>query len=1329
MNKEVKKERRKNVSVVLLEIVLLIGMTFSVAYFIHESSAQLIRPVNTTKKISFFEAAISLYKNSVDVVFGGIASVSAFDASDLSKGAYTCVRSLTNQSCQEFAASECASKCDGDCIPSPRKDVSECKAGTCYDPVEGTCQTGAPKSLCEPYGGQWFDDPNGNVQQCKRGCCIVGGSETFFASSQECTRKASVLGVEKEFRPEVKTELECLILSKSQEEGACVFEQDFERTCKFTTKAKCMQQKGEFHSGYLCSSPDLNTTCKKQARASCIEGEDQIYWFDSCGNKENVYDVNKVKSWNSGKVLALNNSCSLGTSLNRLANQETCGNCNYLLGSRCGKSTSGEKLSDTTIDVVCRDLSCVDSKGNKRMNGESWCETQGAIGIEKGSGNLDRSADTPGSRYFRQVCVDGEVRTEACADYRNEICVENKEQIQGGKSFSSAACRINRWQQCLEYNTETSGKKGDALKQAQTVRHDKCTKNPDCFIKEVRVGKDFKFKMCAPKYAPGFSLADNGESAEQVCSMASQTCTVVYVKKISGWKCVSNCECEKAIFGEQLNDFCMSLGDCGASVNYEGELSINAKVYKNKKLQKNPFSKTYLDGLIKYAEPIPNKLAEPGNITEMYGELGIPGGLGKAGDVKDPTKMLQTIGMVAGVGGIALIWAAGTSTGAAVLGSLGLAHGAIAATTITVPGLAVGTSTPISIPAMGPGLTAAGGALAGAAIGVAVVSLLIKFTGIGAGLDPAIAYGLMAMGAVAGAMIGYSFMATGLSGLMAGATILGPILLVAVIVIIVVMKLLGIGKTKKIKMEFKCDPWQPPMGGAKCGECGKDGLPCSQYSCRSLGQTCEFINEGTNDATCVDVSPHDVSAPVIKPLQGALQQGYSYSDISDDGYKIKAPEECLKAYSPITFGIQIDEPAQCRMDTQHTDKYDDMEFDFGGRTLFLKNHTALLNIPSIESLGLPGYDPNRRADYNIYVRCQDKNGNKNVKEYNINFCVKPGDDMTAPVINARDPASEWVRYNETNVSASIYVNEPAECRWDTSDRDYDVMNNSFACENSLEEQQLLGWKCDANLPIVKNETTFYVRCKDQPWLIESSDGSSPAQIIVEEGPTDAEIDAAGEASEGSSSSDLPTTTSVNVSATKKRNKMTQSYQFILKRTASNLRIDSIYPSNNSILYFGVEPASVNMTVQTAGGVNGNAKCSYKIGSSFIEFRDTFGSTHKQVFQSFFSGDYTVPIMCEDVAGNVAHETAAFSVELDASAPKITRVYTQGGNLVIITDEIAQCFISQSKCNFNIENATLMSGIDLMHTSPFETNKPNYIKCTDGFGNAPGRCIMSVQGGV
>lgn len=1280
---EYKMEKLKPLSIIILQIALLLGTTFAVSYILHESTipAQIVRE-NKQPSTKFIIISL-LIKNLINFIFNDknlVSATATITVDDLSKGAYTCIKSKSGKSCQEFPSSQCATECDGVCVPSPRKDVSECKPGTCYDSTEGTCQTGSPKSTCEP-AGKWFDDPYGNIPQCRKGCCILGGEQTFFSSPQQCARKAAVLGLSKEFRQDVSTEIACLVLANSQEEGACVYDFEFEKTCKFETKSSCLEQRGEFHIGLLCSNPSLNTNCEKQKKVACIQGKDGLYWFDSCGNRENIYDANKIRSYNNGKLLAKNESCSVGTSTNPLANQKTCGNCDYLMGSTCGDKTSSEKLSDSSQDFVCRDLRCRDDKGVLRENGESWCAYQGSIGTDKGASNLLRGTDTPGSGNFRKVCFNGEIRTEPCADYRNEICVQSDLAITGGKTFSSAACRLNRWQQCVDYNTEV--KKGDK-KAGELVRDDKCLKNPDCFIKEVKVSDNFKFKLCAPKYPPGFNLVDNGEAGQELCSLANQKCTVVYVKGLGGWECKANCDCETKKFAEQMNDLCTSLGDCGTEANYQGDLTTNSKIYKNGKLQKNIFSTQYTSKLKTYATPQSGmKPADPGNLTEMFGELGFPGGLGSPGDIKDPNKIVGTLGMISGLGGIMIL--AGVAAYAYLTTGVGVAAGYSG-----FSGLLVG-----GFNSMSPALGGFMGALAGAAIGVAVVSIMIKMLGIGAGLPPELVYTLMAAGAVAGAMAAMYL----LNLQVLGAACSNPVTclagIVIVIIILVIFKLLGIGDVEKITYKFQCNPWQPQNGGSKCSQCGKDvasdgSTPqCTRYACQSLGQTCEFINEGTDQQACVDINPNDASAPQIKPMQSALQPGFSYSDVSANGFKVKSSEECIKAYSPLSFGIQLNEPGYCKMDTEHTPGFDDMEFDFGGSTLYKTNHTTIFNIPSIESLGLPGYDPNRRADYSLYVRCQDKKGNKNVNEYTINFCVKPGDDLTPPIVTAREPLSEWLAYNATEQESSIFTNEPAECKYDSQNKDYDQMSSSFACSNAIIEQEPQGWKCDATFPIEKNDSIFYVRCKDQPRLVETG--------------------------------------------TKHRNKNMESYQFILKRTTSNLQIDSITPDNETITS-GVEPVSVEVKVETSGGVDGTATCSYKMGNSYIEFFETLGSTHKQVFQSFYSGDKVLPVRCEDLAGNVVERTASFNIQIDTTAPEITRVYQQSG-LYIVTNEPSECFFITSSpndansCNFNIENSTQMSGLEFVHTAPLDNTLTHYIKCKDSFGNLPGTCSIVVRKGI
>ena len=96
--------------------------------------------------------------------------------------------------------------------------------------------------------------------------------------------------------------------------------------CSFVTRGECEQigSLNNFHEGVLCSNEELNTNCERQSYSSCAEGLDGIYWFDSCGNRENIYDVDLDASFNGGEVLSKNESCSLASNGDLLGNQGTC---------------------------------------------------------------------------------------------------------------------------------------------------------------------------------------------------------------------------------------------------------------------------------------------------------------------------------------------------------------------------------------------------------------------------------------------------------------------------------------------------------------------------------------------------------------------------------------------------------------------------------------------------------------------------------------------------------------------------------------------------------------------------------------------------------------------------------------------------------------------------------------------------------------------------------------------------------------------------------------------------------------------------------------------
>jgi len=1209
----------------------------------------------------------------------------------------TCMNTKDGRNCVEYLSSECKANCNEDCIPIRASDISECKIGTCYDGIEGTCSSGTNKKTCESALGKWLDDTNGNVQECKKGCCVAG-SETKFKTARECARIGENLGIETTFKPEVNRESECILSAVSEEEGACLLGKDAitgKYECKFVTRSSCNSFRGDFHAGILCSNSELNTKCERQKTTNCIEGKAEIYWFDSCGNRENIYSAG-LTSWNNGMVLSKQDSCSLGSGNNLFSNQRTCGNCNYFAGSACGAKTNDEYLSDGTQKVVCKKLNCEAGKNgitnemlggkNERAHGESWCAYQGDIGVK---GEKQRAIDTPGSSHFREICAYGEIRQEPCASARSQICVENKASA-NGKTFSTSACVPNVWQNCINYNSLENH--DEALQ--------KCSEDQNCFVKSVGVSKGFDFSVCTPKYPAGFDMELYGESAGSVCSIASQKCTSVYVKKYNGrWKCIENCECRGWEFTKQMNDLCMSLGDCGASVNYQGTLTTRGYSI----LGAPGLDSNYLNEISRYSEPISGKSAEIGNLTNIINSFGgIPNNFGEISEEQESGLQLQerygeefltSAGAISGVFGM-------LTQSATWLGLIHYTAQPLAYFEMGGQGYSIGAAQPTAWASLG--------VAAGAAAGFAAVYFALTGLGISRGLNNFQFYALVTLGTAGGALAagGLLYGEQGIFGIGASTGPIGWVTLAVVAIIIAVLKFSGVGKTKTEIAEFRCSPWQPPRGGADCNKCGKDGFPCSKYACQSLGSTCQFKNEGTKEEICLDISPNDISPPVISP--GEISEGYEFSNKNELGVQLKSKEGegCIPAFAPIKFGIELSDsqgkakagaceysPLPFDMpvldsnfgDDEFTDEqfanyaFGARDFDYG---LIKENHSATIFLPSAESLGLPAYDPNKRTDYNIYIRCENANGYENKKDYVINMCVKPGKDITPPLITKiAEPAGRFIKYGIKEQTLKLFTNEPADCRWSATDNAYDNMENKMSCANELAEQKLFGWGCSSSVPVVKDKSTFYLRCQDKPW--EENESS--------------------------------------------RNKNSESKILTFEKTPK-LEIISAKPDNET-LTFSTSAGSVKIEATTRGGMSTGANClaSFDGKNYLVNLNPNLeGNVHSVIMQSFTTGNKKVWLKCEDNAGNSALKTIAFDVEIDTTPPSITGLYYDAGRILAITNEPSNCAISESECMFKFNNGTLMSGEGREHSAEISTNKLYYIKCKDRYGNEENSCDKQIK---
>jgi hypothetical protein len=189
-------------------------------------------------------------------------------------------------------------------------------------------------------------------------------------------------------------------------------------------------------------------------------------------------------------------------------------------------------------DHDCR--ACVNGKNN----GESWCEYDGPVG---------KGADYAGTRHYKKTCIDGIEYVEECADYRQEICVEQNVAGIGTK----ALCRANRWQDCSAQSNQ---------KDCENQNNRDCLwlgyLHPD--VKSY--GLQRANKGCVPQVPPGFKFWQ-GQGAN-VCAVADEHRTC------DGANCPSPWIDANAIF-------CNSLGDCGNKRNAADVISTRGYVNYN----------------------------------------------------------------------------------------------------------------------------------------------------------------------------------------------------------------------------------------------------------------------------------------------------------------------------------------------------------------------------------------------------------------------------------------------------------------------------------------------------------------------------------------------------------------------------------------------------------------------------------------------------------------------------------------------------------------------------------------------------------------------------
>jgi hypothetical protein len=309
-------------------------------------------------------------------------------------------------------------------------------------------------------------------------------------------------------------------------------------------------------------------------------------------------------------------------------------------------------------------------------------------------------------------------------------------------------------------------------------------------------------------------------------------------------------------------------------------------------------------------------------------------------------------------------------------------------------------------------------------------------------------------------------------GTFLGVPVIGWILIAVAVILIIFSLLFGCDDVDTYLVETECNAWVAPTTN-NCDQCvDKEKLEklgfntCTEYLCKSLGSSCEIVNEGTTAVNCVETNINDVNSPIITPWPEVLTSGYSLTE-NNNGYTITP---AIAPYTAITFGIKTDELAQCKINDNHTINYADMLPNYFTNPLYKTEHNITLLLSDGKS-------------YNYYVRCQDSRGNFNLAEYVISLETQKGPDTMPPIIQGTSIANNaYISANITEMPLTIYTNEPSNCKLDKLDKTYESMSNISVCQNQPANTALYtgSYECQTVLEGIKpnQNNNYYIRCQD-----------------------------------------------------------------------------------------------------------------------------------------------------------------------------------------------------------------------------------------------------------
>lgn len=485
---------------------------------------------------------------------------------------------------------------------------------------------------------------------------------------------------------------------------------------------------------------------------------------------------------------------------------------------------------------------------------------------------------------------------------------------------------------------------------------------------------------------------------------------------------------------------------------------------------------------------------------------------------------------------------------------------------------------------------------------------------------------------------------------------------------------------------YQCLPFTPESKGAHCEDCNGGILPCTEYQCKSLGRACEMFDVGSENELCVEVARDDIIPPVISAWEDALPDNYVYNPLTtnfpeDRGVRVinkNTASGCVGPFEEVTFGITLNEPAICKESSERYATWDEMGAEFMTRG---DGHNYTLSRTYVDKAAVEAEGFEYEEGFNeVFIRCEDAQENQNLANFVFRFCVDESPDMTTSQIMAVSPMPySLIKFNQSSVNATFYVDKPSTCKWDRVDRTYEQMENEMTCAETVGDAQpyqyTMAYPCETELTGIANyvDNNYFIRCKSYPQKNESE------RVVME-----------------------------------------NSFQYTLTGTRP-LTIQEASP--NETIRGSSEIMEVELYVRTAAGANdeGLATCYFSQTDSDAKYIAFFNTNSYEHSQSLWlsPGAYKYYFKCSDLGGNVAKTEVNFIVESDTEEPLVARAYSEDGFLKLATNEEARCVYSTFGCDYPFEDGIMMSHEEYInHFTPWDSTMNLYVKCEDIYSNRP-----------